>query len=49
MKLGRAKLVQDGLIILRGVGDIRSICPYGRFQIMIPFDKGREASMTGIY
>ena len=48
ISLGRAKLVQEGPIPLRGVGDIKSVCPYGRFQISIPLHNGREASMTGI-
>ena len=48
MQLGRAKLVQEGPILLRGVGDVKSVCPYGRFQISIPLHNGREASLTGI-
>ena len=48
MQLGRAKIVQEGPILLRGVGDVKSVCPYGRFQISIPLHNGREASLTGI-
>ena len=48
MKLSRAKLITEGPLMLRGVGDIKSVCPYGRFQISIPLHNGREATLTGI-
>ena len=48
MSLNRAKLIQEGPIILRGVGDVKSVCPYGRFQVSIPLHNGREATLTGI-
>ena len=46
--LGRAENINPDPLILRGVNDQKSICPYGEYTIHLPLAGGKEASFTGI-
>ena len=48
ISLSRAKLILQGPLLLKGVGDVESVCPYGRFEIILPLHNGKEAKMSGI-
>ena len=48
MTLGRAELLLEGPLPLTGVGDIESVCPYGRFQITLTLHDGSQAKLSGI-
>ena len=47
-KHGRAACTEPGPKTLSGVGDIKSVCPHGRFDVAIPTFDGSEANMDGI-
>ena len=46
--LGRADHINPGPLILRGVNNQKSVCPYGEYKIRLPLGNGKEASFTGI-
>ena len=48
MRIGRAVKEYDGPITLNGVGNQKSICPYGIYSIRIPLKDGTEAKMSGL-
>ena len=47
-RLGKAKNVEKGPLILGGVGDIKTICAHGRYQITLPLYDGKEIKLTGM-
>ena len=48
MGMNKAENLLEGPLILSGVGDLKSVCPHGRFQISIPLHNGNEAKLSGI-
>ena len=46
--LGRAKQLEPGPIIVRGVADQKSVCEKGSFVICLPLCDGRNAEMSGL-
>ena len=47
-KLGLAKNIVEGPIILSGVGDHKSVTDHGRFQITLPLHNGKNVELNGI-
>ena len=47
-KQQRAKNVSKENVILSGVGDQKSVCEYGRFQITVPLHNGQDVNLVGI-
>ena len=46
--LGRAEQTYAKSIILKGVNNQESICPYGEWRVRLPLKDGSEAVLTGI-
>ena len=46
--LGRADHIHPGPLLLRGVNNQKSVCPYGEYTIRLPLGNGEDASFTGI-
>ena len=46
--IGRARKVLDGPLTLAGVGDHKTTCEHGVYNIKIPLHNGKDASLTGI-
>ena len=46
--LGRAKQLESGPIIVRGVADQKSICEKGSFMICLPLFDGTDVEMSGL-
>ena len=46
--LGRADHISQDPLILRGVNNQTSICPYGEYSIRLPLKNGEDATFTGI-
>ena len=44
----RAKRVVDGPLMLSGVGDQKSICKHGKYDIKIPLHNGKDIHLCGI-
>ena len=44
----RAKRIVRGPLVLSGVGDKKSICEHGRYQITIPLHDGENINLSGI-
>ena len=44
----RARNVLHGPLILSGVGDHKSVCEYGKYQITIPLYNGKNIKLSGI-
>ena len=47
-KLGRAKNIVKGPLILSGVGDQKSVCDHGRYQITLRLHDGKNINLSGI-
>ena len=41
-RLKRAKTIVSGPLVLSGVGDVQSVCRYGRYQVTIPLPNGKK-------
>ena len=46
--LGRAIQTYDKTLILKGVNNQESICPYGEWEVRLPLMNGEDAVLTGI-
>ena len=44
----RAKCVLNGPLMLSGVGDQKSICKHGKYQIAIPLHNDKDINLCGI-
>ena len=47
-KLGLAKNIVKGPLVLSGVAEQQSICQYGRYKITLPLHNGTEVDLCGI-
>ena len=47
-KMGLAENINPNALILRGVNNQKSICPYGEYTIRLPLKDGNEATFSGI-
>ena len=48
IKQKRAKNILDKPIILSGVGDKKSICEHGKYQVTLPLANGKNINLSGI-
>ena len=46
--MGRASKVLDGPLTLSGVGDNKTVCKHGVYNIKIPLHDGRDVNLSGI-
>ena len=47
-KAGRAKNILRGPLTISGVGDKKSICDHGKYQIPLPLVSGKNVNLSGI-
>ena len=46
--MGRARKVLDGPLTLSGVGNNKTVCKHGVYNVKIPFHDGRDVNLSGI-